>query len=263
MILRRLAGLTMNAFSGRFVPPGVTPFVIVYSPRTGSNYLAAALDSHPDILCHHEVFNPGSIHRSLSYKGSDLSFGTVAERDRDPWTFLHRVYSFQNGVHAVGFKLAPRVNDWALLSLLLARRVRKVLLGRHSWLHAYTSELIAAKTQMWMRRETAESNVPQQKVRVDAAHFRTYARKRRLFYRLCQSCLKLTGQRFFRLDYEHIGDPATMASLLSYLGVDPNIELHIRTARQNSPHLEDRIDNYEELAAELRGSPDDPGPGGA
>ena len=35
-----------------------TRFVILAAPRSGSNLLCTLLDSHPEILCHHEVFNP-------------------------------------------------------------------------------------------------------------------------------------------------------------------------------------------------------------
>lgn len=253
----RLAQFSRYTFFGRFVPSDVIPFVIVYSARTGSNYLAAALDSHPQILCHHEVFNRGGIHRSLSYKNTDLSFGTVAERNRDPWAFINRIYSFKGGKEAVGFKLAPRVNDWALLSLLLARPVRKIVLGRRSWLHAYTSEQIAAKTQRWIERADRGDGQPQPKVRVDPAKFRIYAKKRRLFYGTCRAILRATGQSYFRMDYEEIGDPERMAALLVFLSVDAHVPLQARTARQNSPDLADRIENLDEVRVALRGSRDD------
>ena len=96
----RLLPFLSNLLTGRFAESEATPFVIVFVARTGSNYLAAMLDSHPEIICHHEIFNPGGVHRSLSYKNSDLSFGTVEERDRDPWSFLHRIYGFTDGAKA-------------------------------------------------------------------------------------------------------------------------------------------------------------------
>jgi LPS sulfotransferase NodH len=257
-VIRQFRGFVVNTASGRFLPPDMTPFVIIFTPRTGSNYLAAMLDSHPEILCHHELFNRDGIHRSLSYKNTDLTFGTIADRNRDPWGFLRRVYAFRDGAKAVGFKLGPRTNDLLLLSLLLVPRVRKVVLARRSWLHAYTSELIAARTQRWMERGAGTENQLQPKVRVDTQQYRGYVRKRRLFYRLCEILLRLTRQECFRLDYEQVGEPATMAALLGFLGVAVNVPLHSGTTRQNSPNLEDRIENYEEIRIKLRDSPDDP-----
>ncbi|MFN0178720.1 MAG: hypothetical protein ACKVZ0_07935 [Gemmatimonadales bacterium] len=255
---QRLLDFVANTVTGRFVPDNVTPFVVVYTARTGSNFLASTLDSHPDILCHHEVFNRGGIHRSLAYKNTDLSFGTVEERERDPWAFIRRIYSFQDGAGTVGFKLAPRVNDWALASLLLSRRVRKVLLGRRSWLHAYTSGLIAAQTQVWMQRKNADTSETPPKVRVEPSRFRAYARKRRAFYLGCRLLMRATGQPFYALDYEEIGEPKTMAALLSFLGVATDVKLESATARQNSQELKDRVENYQELLSEFKNTRDDP-----
>lgn len=246
-----------NTLSGHYLPNVATQFVIVYLPRTGSNYLATLLDSHPEILCHHEVFNPTGIHRSLSYKHTSLSFGTVEDRDRDPWGFMHRVYAFTDTARAVGFKLGPGgIYNWPLLSLLLSRRVRKIILERRGWLHAYTSTLIARATQVWSRTRgnDGEASDDRLKVRVDLDDFRRFLRKRRLFYSLTRTLLGVTGQPFLSLAYEDIGDPKTMTALLRFLSVDPTVVLSARTEKQNSPRLEDRVANYEELRAALAGT---------
>ena len=38
-------------------PEGITRFLVVCGPRTGSNMLCSALNSHPRIVCFREVFN--------------------------------------------------------------------------------------------------------------------------------------------------------------------------------------------------------------
>ena len=40
------------------IAASTTRFVILAAPRSGSNLLCTLLNSHPEILCHHEVFNP-------------------------------------------------------------------------------------------------------------------------------------------------------------------------------------------------------------
>lgn len=259
--MKQLAIMVRAILAPRYVPLDVTGFAIVFLPRTGSNFLASMLDSHPAILCHHEVFNEDSVHRSLRYKGTSLSFGTAVERDRDPWAFLARVYAFADGARAVGFKISPRQNDYALLGLLLNRKIRKVILGRRGWLHAYTSALIAERTQVWSQHRgkadatTKPASAPV-KVRVDPISFRRFVRKRRFFYTLCRVLLTLTGQRAVFMDYEEIGDPSTMRRVLTFLGVDPEQPLAAATDKQNSAHLRDRIENYDELERLLRNTPD-------
>ena len=69
----------------------MTRFVILAAPRTGSNLLCTLLNSHPQVLCHHEVFNPGGVFTALDYHGDGLHVDALAQRDADPLAFLDRV----------------------------------------------------------------------------------------------------------------------------------------------------------------------------
>jgi hypothetical protein len=246
-----------SVLSGGYIPDRGTKFVIVYLPRTGSNRLAALLDSHPDVLCHHEVFNPDGIHRSLAYKQSDLSFGTVAERDADPWRFIRRVYEFTDGATAVGFKLGPgRPYNPVLATLMLARRVRKIVVERRNLLHAYTSVLIARATQVWSRTDPASGGAHRSQVRVtvDLPGFRRFVRKRQFFYAVARTQLRGTGQPHRFVAYEDLDDPAVRTDLLAFLGVDPQTGLTDGTVRQNPPLVRPRVENYDEIARALEGT---------
>jgi hypothetical protein len=59
-------------------------FVIVAARRTGSNLLCTLVGSHADVLCHHELFNPGGIYYALPLRNGGFSLGTIEERDADP-----------------------------------------------------------------------------------------------------------------------------------------------------------------------------------
>lgn len=243
-----------------YVPQTHAGFVIVFLPRTGSNLLAGMLDSHPDVICHHEVFNPEAVHRSVSYKHTDLSFGTAAERDADPFAFMRRVFAFSDGQRAVGFKIAPRQSDVALLSLLLNRRIAKILLERRNHLQAYTSAVIALETRVWSVAKSAEAGgataaSATRKVRIDLAELRRFVRKRQLFHRLTRAILRATGQRFVAVDYDQLADPSAVRSILDFLGVRGDVSLSARTERQNPPRISDRIGNYAEVQEALQGTP--------
>jgi len=242
------------------------PFVMLFVPRTGSNLLAGMLDTHPDVLCHHELFLPASSpHRSLSVRDGtlDLDLGTAEERDRDPFAFVSKVYALTAGAKAVGFKMAlSDPNVGILLGLILNRRIRKVVVRRDNWLQVYTSALIAEETRSLIEfkgdgstngREPAARR-PAVRVPVEVPRFIRYVRKRRLTYGALRWIARLTGQRFFDMEYREIKQPARMMALLGFLGVSPELELHERTVKQNPSRLEDRIANYDDVRRRLTGT---------
>jgi Uncharacterized protein conserved in bacteria len=239
------------SISKRYLPPPqVTPFVIVCLPRTGSNLLGEMLDTHPEVLCHMELFNPKSTYLS---RKPHLRIGTKEERDRDPWTFLRRVYEVTDGRHVVGFKLMPNHNNRVLLSLLLNRRVRKIVLHRPNVLQTYVSNCIAWQTQQWQVRANDEgSQPPTVKVDIDVRAFRIFARKVKVFDALVRSVEALTAQRFYHVNYPDLAqDRAIAVGLMQFLGIDPAVQLQQPIRKQNASGLQQKVGNYEQLKREL------------
>jgi hypothetical protein len=236
------------------------PFVILFVPRTGSNYLAALLDTHPEVLCHHELFLPGSAHRSLSVREGlvDFDAGSAKERDRDPYAFLRRIYANDLGRNAVGFKMAlSDPNRWLLLSIILNRSIAKIIVRRDNWLQVYTSALIAEETNTLIRFAGADGEEKPEaspKVRVDTRYLRRYVRKRRLGYGMLNFLLRITGQKAFSLEYHQMQDDQRLKELLRFLGVSNDVSLRVRTVKQNPSRLRDRIANFEEVRAALEGT---------
>lgn len=246
---------TLRPYGG----PGVTPFVILFLPRTGSNYLASMLDTHDDILCHHEIFLPGSIHRSLSVREGtlEMDLGRPEERDSDPIAFLRRVLAMNAGFRAVGFKLSladPRRS--LIASLVLNRSVRKIVVRRDNWLQVYTSALIAEQTNKFLEFADERDTHPGDTVRVnvDTNQFVRYARKRRIAYRALGAMLRATGQPFIEVEYRDIQEPEKVRQVLRFLGVDGTVALRARTTKQNPNRLADRIENWGDVSTRLRGT---------
>jgi hypothetical protein len=217
------------------------------------------LDTHPEILCHHELFPSGPApHRSLSVRAGklELDLGTAEERDRDPIGFLSRMYKLNAGAKAVGFKMAlydPNIG--VLLALILNRSIRKVVIRRENWLQVYTSTLIAEQTHTFIRfADDATMPEPPAQAYVDVDKFVSYVRKRQLAYQGLRVLGRLTFQRFFEISYEQLKDEATIRQLLEFLGVNADAHLRERTVKQNSSRLCDRISNYDELLKRLRGT---------
>ncbi|MGH7503806.1 MAG: hypothetical protein ACREL7_18925 [Longimicrobiales bacterium] len=236
------------------------PFVILFVPRTGSNYLAALLDTHPDVLCHHELFLPDSAHRSLSVREGlvDLDVGSATERDRNPYAFLHHIFGNDLGRKAVGFKMAlSDANRLVLLSIILNRSIAKVIVRRDNWLQVYTSALIAEETNTLIRFASGETDGQRSaspKVHVDARSLRRYVRKRRFGYGLLNLLLRATAQRSFWLEYHQMQEGRRLKELLGFLGVASDVELRARTVKQNPSRLRDRIANFDEVYSALEGT---------
>ncbi|MEM6673506.1 MAG: hypothetical protein AAF726_11735 [Planctomycetota bacterium] len=252
--------------SSDFGSYGHKPFVLLYTPRTGSNLLAALLDSHPDVLCHHELFNPEAPHPSLSVReGAEaFDFGTAAERDAAPDRFLDRVYGEPRGAKAVGFKLCINDSRSAFWGLLFNRSVKKVFLTRNNTLESLVSSLIAEKTRTWIDFARAEGKSDPEKdakkgpetIEIDLRQFRGYTRKRRVYGRLMRSIGASTGQSFTWLDFQDIVARRGIDELLTELGVPPGELLRERTRRQNPAPLRDKISNYDEVCRALAGTRD-------
>jgi LPS sulfotransferase NodH len=165
------------------------------------------------------------------------------------------VFAFTDGARVVGFKLLSRQDDLLLVSLLLNRRVRKVVLHRRHWLEQYVSQLVAEKTNIWSQ---VDPPIPQGagapepvRVRVEVPELLRFIRKRKFFYRCVRGLTTLTRQPAFELAYEDLDDPALIRRMLEFLGVDPHVSLATRTVRQRSHSLRDRVENFDQVRQDL------------
>lgn len=244
-----------------------TPFVIVFLARTGSNYLAARLDSHCEIICHHELFNEDGPHRSLSVRDrvSRADIGSKEFRDKNPVAFLKQIFDVDRivtkepaKIGAIGFKMSPMENLPVFFALLANRSVKKVVLTRDNILETYVSILLALKTDAWIQfnEETAKT-VPrsgQVGVFIDTKKYLRYARKRNAFYAIVNFVRWVTRQIFFKIEYGQIGDDNVTRQLLAFLRTSTDKILTDRTTKQNTLGLSQRIENFEEVRFALRGT---------
>ena len=124
-----------------------TRFVILGMGRTGSNFLATSLRSHPDVLCYGELFNN-------EQTGKRLDWGIPSHRSRPPVvnlrdnnteTFINtHLFGRKPGrIKAVGFKLfyyhAERPPQAAIWEHLKADDIRIIHLRRNNLLDIYVS----------------------------------------------------------------------------------------------------------------------------
>lgn len=139
-----------------------TPFLIVGAQRTGTTFIRTSLSSHPDILCHGEVFKLGKKshrHEDTFWHYSRLDFSTRARTLLRPALvtadFLDRLYS-ERRYAAIGFKLMlSQCRRWPYIwPLLKERKVKVILVDRRNTLKTLVSRRAASCSGVYHVSET-------------------------------------------------------------------------------------------------------------
>jgi LPS sulfotransferase NodH len=227
-----------------------TRFLIACQPRTGSNWLCAMLQSHPRILCHHEVFHPDEIYYAVGHRDGRLAhLGSARDRDADPARFLERLWREDFGRPVVGVKLLGDQAPELRARLLADTGVKKVLLRRRSRVRAYVSLLRARASGFWAR--TSYDGLA---VHVEAGELLDFARRYDAWYAGLRAATR--SKPALEVVYEELQrDPRVLARLLEFLGVDSTgVQLGAHMPRQSSDTLREAISNFGALASALRGS---------
>lgn len=240
-----------------FEPPASVRFVVLAAPRTGSNWLCTLLDSHPEVLCHHEIFNPEGLHYSLRLRDGSFDLGTVAERDRAPEAVLEEVWRQSRGHRAVGFKLNRGQDERVFRRVLADPGVRTILLRRRNRIRTFVSEAIAERTGQWESYggSGTDAGAGPRRLVVEAAALRAGVARNERYYGELESALRTGGRPHLSLVYERLADEEERRRMLRFLDVAERPELLTGGTRKQNPYpLSETIANFEQLARELRGS---------
>jgi hypothetical protein len=226
-------------------------FVAFAAPRTGSNLMCGMLNAHPQILCHHGLFNPAGIHLALDRRDGCLDLGSRAERDRDPLRFLAAMWNACAAKPVVGFKMNRGECDAAADALLHDPSIRKIVLKRRNRIRTYVSEEIARQTGLW---ETfvrpASAAIPA--IRVDPDELARHIHLNERYYADIEATLRATGQTFIEAHYESlVGDGGDVARILAFLGAAPAAGLPAACHKRGPPDLRPVVANFDALAAAL------------
>jgi hypothetical protein len=270
-------------------------FIILSSPRVGSNMLASALNSSRDIICFRELFNAFSGFIDFSVEGYDNSSADDrALRNRDFKEFLQqRIFcEHPEGIRAVGFKMPyvhfrfyPGLLEW----LVADTGLRVLQLRRRNLLRMLVSLRIAQRTGGWAddRKGTLRSKLrPSNAVRAVRHPLRAADRLRRFIWPKEPAWKSLRGpvtlsekecRDFFaevERDSEHYGRlfgehprlsiyyedltedrGRVFEEVQSFLGLKPR-SLAATTRRQNPEPLPELIANYDEQYAAFKDGPE-------
>jgi LPS sulfotransferase NodH len=229
-------------------------FVILAAPRTGSNLLCTMLDSHPRVLCHHEIFNPRFVRYALTLREGDFDLGPLEERDRDPLAYLERVWRSPGSHDLVGFKMTRGQEGDVMDAVLDDPGVKKITLRRENRIRTYVSEQIAERLDQWEVYDERDLAGPRPRIEVDCGDLARHVSLNEGFYAMISSRLQRSRQDGLEVHYERLFDSGEQHRILDYLGVEAASGLVAHSVRQNSEHLSDLIANYDQLRDALAGS---------
>ena len=255
-----------GAAGGKSADRQVKKFVVLATPRSGSSHLVDLLDSHPQLSCLGELFNPhGAALRKLGLRNKN----DMRQAGEKPLEFLHRVMNQQQESEPYkpyfGFKLMlhhdPRLIDHILEDLSW----EVIVLERQNLLAQWTSAGLAKKTGRWgpgkksgeggskksdddededdlddLAEDKAPEKAASPKVVFNAEKYEQYCF--RMHARYASIYNRLGDRSYFKLFSEDID--ASHPKLLEFLGVDPR-PMESTRPRQNSSSMRDRIKNYE------------------
>ena len=217
--------------------------------------LCTLLNSHPAILCHHELFNPRGVFLALDRRGDPHGLGAMDQRDRDPTGFLDGVWKAAGEASHVGFKVTRGQAEAVRPLLLRDPGIAKIVLRRSNRLKTFVSYLIAEQNNRWEFYGGEARPGPPPRVAVERGALEAFARANEAFYEALHAELARHGQRYLELRYEALGSRTEHERLLAFLGLSPpHPWLSAASVKLGSRDLHAAIANFAELDEDLRGT---------
>ena len=229
-------------------------FVVIATPRSGSNWLCTLLDSHPAILCHHELFNPDGVHLARSLRDTSFNLGTLDFQREQPLELLRRAWAETLGHSHVGFKINIGQSPEVFSAVMDDLSVAKLLVSRKNRIRSYISECIAEDSGQWESYPESRPLPRSVPIRVDVRALEAHAARNFKYLAEIRAQLARRHQKAFEISYESIGHEEAHRNILRYLGADPDIPLEGQTRRMNPEPLRELIANYDDLADDLAGT---------
>ena len=235
---------------------GVTRFVVIAEPRTGSTLLVDSLNEHPKILAHREVlrydnwdmhaFRDTIRHRLLPGWSFDARKELQSNLKRNSTFYINHIFDTRDDEEAVGFKMFHWHLRWKeSLKVLRDPDVKKIVLFRRSLLAKITSHQVAGYTGSFHGRVTHEH------IDLDIERAVESAETSLTWY----SCVKdaLADQEYAMVAYEELDSrfQTAMHRLTNFLGVSPDFTYTQAQRKQTVQPLEETAKNADEVAAKF------------
>ena len=223
----------------------MTPFVILGLQRSGTTFFRRALDDHPDIACHGELFRPGRV----STLGPPVPKGAMPDktgRDADPVGYMDRLLSFYDQGF-VGFKLLL-AHSPPVLREVCERRYRLIALKRENALAKYSSLAIFLAMKGSGDRFTRPANLGPEAVKAtfEAAGFERFQATEAARWSVFDAIRARCDPPLLDLDYAEISWGDGFDRALDFLGAARR-RLDAGIVKQNSTDIVSRFSNPDQV----------------
>jgi LPS sulfotransferase NodH len=238
-------------------------FILLASPRTGSNLVGMALHAHPAVVIYGELFHVDENERKAQLAWKSYAPADYYRDGADPVAFLEKeVYrrDYPAEKTAAGFKLfhthlhtgpAARFSDW----LAASQDIRIIHLHRKRLLEAYVSYQIASTTRQWLVPLSAGPHGAEAApVRIDIDSFKRYADEQ--IRRFEQAETLFRDHPLLTIEYHDdvcTQFETTIRKLEAFLGI-PSMPLPKKLQKQAKLPLGEEIANFHELHDALEGT---------
>lgn len=215
-------------------------FVILGLPRSGTTYLASFLNTHPDIFCSGEQYNPYAV---IGSAGLDDSHETVLVRDKDPVAFMTTFFASKDAaqVSCAGFKFMIGHNIQVLRYLEQDPDITIIHVWRENRVAQAASLLKALRSDKWTQvRKTKHIDI-----KVDASprkisqHWHEYE----TYDHLIGQWMNARPNPKITLEYCELFEPDFQDRICTFLGVNHSAKMKSRLVKQGVNTILDRFMN--------------------
>ncbi|MCZ4093177.1 sulfotransferase [Sinorhizobium psoraleae] len=228
------------------------PFAILGMPRTGTHYLEALLNEHPNVLSNGELLNP--------YDANWPDKDRLLRSDREllELAYLHCTARKEKVTH-VGCKInEPQFKERPGFLCELARwpGLKVILVARKNTLESLRSLVQARRSGHWLKFSSDKDMAPPPRVRLSIAECETYFKTTEDFHAQVQSSFAYSNT--LTIEYEGLlGDPAGhLATICDFLGVAPlQHSGEVLIKRQEQRSLNETLENFHELRVHFAEGP--------
>lgn len=225
----------------------VNKFVILAMPRTGSTLLTSTLNTHADIRCHGEIFRvnikkiqgPVKVLNQVESKFLDDTY-----RRDNPFEFLEHVFSLEERVSAIGFKLMLFQHRIVMRKIIQEQEDFKIiLLRRDNVLSVYSSDKIAKATGQSIAGK--KSVVKTAQVEFDVESFEAFWQDYEHEYHETKQLLESVNREYLEIEYNDLRSHQGFKKVLEFVNVSPEKRMNTFSQKRNSDLITERFSNPE------------------
>jgi len=229
-------------------------FVVLTTPRTGSNFLVEVLDRHSDIRCYGELFHKSTMESARTLKPEKIMH-SMKWRNANPLQFLENVWRQDHGKRITGMKLFFEHNIQVTDAVLQNSTIKKIVLRRRNVVRQYMSLQIALGNKNWgTRRANVHSG---NKVHIDCNALQKFSEKVHSQHAVARGKIYNTGQQCLEIMYEDIVGPDReyfLKEVYDFLAVEYIPGIASDLIKQNPEPLSELIENFSEIEEALKGT---------